>query len=93
MSPDAIETVTQLAKRLGKTRMTVWNWIHKGVTSGSVRVKLPATRIGRWWTISADQYAAFVRACNPGQPVLPESPLAAQARMKRAQAELARKLG
>lgn len=82
------ESITQFAKRVGRTRMTVWNWIHKGVTSGSARVKLSATRIGRCWAVSQDQYAAFLAACNPGQPALPESPIKARERAKRERATL-----
>ena len=86
------ETTNQLAKRLGKSRVLVWIWITRGYSIDGKTVKLAAKRIGRQWAVSPDDYAAFEKACNPGAPMLPESPAAMKRRGKREQAELERRL-
>lgn len=85
------ESVAQLAQRVGRTRMTVWNWITKGVTVAGRNVRLAAYRAGGRWCIDPEMYEQFVKDCNPEQPVLPESP-AAEARRLKADQERARRL-
>lgn len=87
------ETITQLAKRLGKNRRTVWLWVTRGVTVGAQTVRLPASKVGFQWTVSAEQYAEFVRRCNPGQHPLPESPAAEKKRFAAEKAAALKKLG
>ena len=87
------EPVTKFAQRIGRPRSTVNDWIKRGVSVGSRRVKLPATRIGRLWFVTQDEYEAFLAACNPGRQPLPESPAALRARGAREQAALKKRLG
>lgn len=87
------ETTTQLAKRVGRDPVTVWNWITRGVTVNGVTVKLAARRIGRQWAIAPDEYQQFLKACNPEAPVLPESPAAERRRAAREVERVRRKLG
>ncbi|VTR91874.1 unnamed protein product [Gemmata massiliana] len=82
MIDSTAETLPTLAKRIGKTRMTVWNWIKNGITVGNRKVKLSAVRVGRQWCVQADWYEQFVKDCNPELPALPESPSAQQRRLK-----------
>lgn len=78
------ETLPQIAARTGRTRVTVWNWITRGVVVGTRRVKLDATRIGHQWTVTAEQWERFTTDCNPEARPLPESPAASQRRAERA---------
>jgi len=48
-------------------------------------------RVGGLWVIDPDHYAAFIKACNPEQPTLPESP-AAEKRRGRIAMERAKRL-
>ncbi|VTR90841.1 unnamed protein product [Gemmata massiliana] len=82
MIDSTAETLPALAKRLGKRRMTVWNWVTKGITVGNRKVKLAAVRVGRQWCVAPDWYEQFVKDCNPELPALPESPSAEQRRLK-----------
>lgn len=92
-SLDDVETTAQLAARIGRHRQTVWCWISKGVTVGTRRVKLAAVRVGGQWVIDPDHYAAFLLACNPEQPTLPESPAAEKRRGRIAKARAKQLIG
>ncbi len=76
------ETLAQLAKRVGKSRVTVWKWVREGVVIGTSRVKLRGFRIGAQWVVDREMYDQFIKDCNPEQPTLPESPAAEARRLK-----------
>ncbi len=88
-----VETLAQLAKRIGKNRVTVWQWVKSGVLIGSRRVKLAAVRIGAQWVVDRESYEQFVKDCNPKQPALPESPAAEARRLKADQLRARRLIG
>lgn len=77
------ETISALAKRVGRTWLTVWRWIHTGIIVGGNRVTLQARRVGGTWSISADAWDRFQRETNPQSASLPESPAAERQRMRR----------
>ncbi|MBP3953995.1 hypothetical protein J8F10_01605 [Gemmata sp. G18] len=87
------ETLPALAKRIGKARMTVYNWVTKRITVGNRKVKLTAVRVGRQWCIQADWYEQFVKDCNPERAALPESPSAEKRRLAAEHARVKALLG
>ncbi|MBP3959433.1 hypothetical protein J8F10_29670 [Gemmata sp. G18] len=87
------ETLPALAKRIGRTRMTVWNWVKTGVTVGNRKVKLAAVRVGRQWCVAPDWYEQFLLDCNPERPALPESPAAEKRRLAAEHARVKALLG
>ncbi|VTR92177.1 unnamed protein product [Gemmata massiliana] len=86
VQPVVYETLPMLAQRVGKTRMTVWNWIKNGITVGNRKVKLAAIRVGRQWCVAPDWYEQFLLDCNPELRALPESPAAEKRRLASEQA-------
>lgn len=92
-SLEGVETITQLAARVGRNRVTVWHWIKTGIVAGGRRVKLAAVRVGGLWVIDPDHYAQFLKACNPEAPVLPESPAAEKRRGRLAKERARRAIG
>lgn len=78
------ESLSQLAARVGRTRMTVWLWVNRGVTVGGRVVRLGGARIGKRWTVTREAWEQFERDCNPQARPLPESPTAAARRAERA---------
>jgi hypothetical protein len=87
------ETLTQLANRVKRCRLTVWRWVNVGVVVNGNRVKLAARKLGGVWTVSAEAWQQWEADTNPQAPKLPESPAAEQRRAERERDELLRRLG
>lgn len=83
----APETPAQLATRVGVHLSTVRRWLTVGVVAGRKRVRLPATRVGRRWRITAEAWEAFTASCNPTATPIPESPTKRAARLAAEKAE------
>jgi hypothetical protein len=83
------ETIAQLAKRVRRSKMTVFRWITAGVAIGSNIVKLHAQRVGGLWSISREMWELFVKETNPEAPTLPDSPAAEARRIAAARKRLA----
>jgi hypothetical protein len=90
---DTAETLKQLARRVNRSRLTVWKWVSVGVTVGGRRVKLAARKLGGMWVVSAEAWEQFQRDTNPQAPTLPESPAAEERRAAREGESLLRSLG
>lgn len=86
-------TITELATRVNRTRLTVWRWITHGVTAAGRKVKLRAHRVGGRWEVSPEEWAQFQADLNPDRAPLPESPAAERRRFAREKEALARKMG
>lgn len=86
-------SVGEVAAKLKKTKVTVWNWIKFGVSREGGRVKLASLRVWRYHVVTPDALDAFLTACNPTAIPLPESPTKLAKRLKAEQAAAAVALG
>jgi hypothetical protein len=57
-------SMTEVAESVRKTRVTVWNWITKGLTVNGRVVKLAAQKIGAQYVVTPEALSAFVEACS-----------------------------
>lgn len=79
-------TVSELARRAGVHRDTVYGWITHGVRGpGGKRVRLAALRVGGLYRVGNRAWKAFLAALNPGEAAeRAEASAAGRARSRRA---------
>jgi transposase len=85
-------TLADLAKREGVSRLTVWHWVHRGISKRGANVRLEARMVGGRWRVTEEQLERFHDDINDlarGQP--PRPPNAHRREVERAVRELERK--
>lgn len=66
-------TVKEVAKKFRKHPRTIRDWITRGCPASGTRVKLPATKLGKSWSVTEEQLALFevrARSSCGGRPDL-----------------------
>jgi len=65
-----LHTLAQIATAARVGRVTVWNWIRRGVAGPSGPLKLAAVKVGGRYLVDPDSLAAFI-AARDAPPVVP----------------------
>ena len=71
--PQNFYTVQEVAKKFRKSPRTIRDWITHGCPAAGQRVKLPATKLGKTWSVTEEQIAVFevrARSSRSGRPDL-----------------------